>query len=166
MTVPFLLVLFLFTLILSNILHRIFPKIPLPLIQILLGIVTGLLNRGTSFTLDSNLFLALVVAPLSFREGQESDVSSLVKYRGIISYLILPAVFVTTIGLGLAANYFLPASISMAACFALGQPWVRPMQLPLFLCPNASLSPSAWKKFSKWKDFSTMPAVWWLFSLP
>ena len=120
MTVPFLLVLFLFTLILSNILHRIFPKIPLPLIQILLGIVTGLLNRGTSFTLDSNLFLALVVAPLSFREGQESDVSSLVKYRGIISYLILPAVFVTTIGLGLAANYFLPASISMAACFALG----------------------------------------------
>ena len=120
MTVPFLLVLFLFTLILSNILHRIFPKIPLPLIQILLGIVTGLLHRGTSFTLDSNLFLALVVAPLSFREGQESDVSSLVKYRGIISYLILPAVFVTTIGLGLAANYFLPASISMAACFALG----------------------------------------------
>lgn len=120
MSVPVLLILFLFTLILSNILHRIFPKLPLPLIQIFLGIVMGLLNRGTDFTLDSNLFLALVVAPLSFREGQESDVSSLVKYRAMITYLILPAVFVSTIVLGLAANYFLPASISMAACFALG----------------------------------------------
>lgn len=120
MTVTLLMILFLFTLILSNILNRIFPKMPLPLIQIALGVVIGFFNQGIDFVLKPDIFLALIVAPLSFREGQESDVSSLIKYRSIIGYLILPAVFVPTVLLGLAANFFLPATISLAACFALG----------------------------------------------
>ncbi|WP_373761038.1 cation:proton antiporter [Streptococcus ferus] len=120
MTLPLLIITFLFTLIFSNILNRIFPKLPLPLIQIVLGIIIGLANQRTGFSLNTDLFLALVVAPLSFREGQESDLSSFLRYRSIITYLILPTVFVTAILLGLAAHFLLPASISMAACFALG----------------------------------------------
>lgn len=120
MSLPVFIIIFLLTLVLSNILNQIFPKFPLPLIQIGLGIVIGLLNQKVTFSLNTDLFLALVVAPLSFREGQESDTSSFIQYRTIITYLILPAVFVTTILLGLAASFFLPATIPLAACFALG----------------------------------------------
>ncbi|MGZ7234458.1 cation:proton antiporter, partial [Streptococcus pyogenes] len=67
MTVTLLMILFLFTLILSNILNRIFPKMPLPLIQIALGVVIGFFNQGIDFVLKPDIFLALIVAPLSFR---------------------------------------------------------------------------------------------------
>ena len=64
-------------LIVSNVINRLYPKLPLPFIQIVLGILVGVLAKETTLTLDSELFLALVIAPLNFREGQESDVTTL-----------------------------------------------------------------------------------------
>ena len=63
-------------LIVSNVINRLYPKLPLPFIQIVLGILVGVLAKETTLTLDSELFLALVIAPLNFREGQESDVTT------------------------------------------------------------------------------------------
>lgn len=113
-------IVFLFMLILSNVLNRIFPKLPLPMIQLFFGIAIGLLMKNHEFELDSELFLAFVIAPLSFREGQESDVSSFVKYKRITSYLILPTVFITMLAIGYVTGKLLSIDIPLAACFALG----------------------------------------------
>lgn len=113
-------IIFLFLLILSNVLNRIFPKIPLPMIQLFFGIGIGLLITKHHLTLDPELFLAFVIAPLGFREGQESDVSSFIKFKSITLYLILPTVFVTMLVIGYVTGELLPIDVPLAASFALG----------------------------------------------
>lgn len=70
----------LFSLILSNVINRIFPRLSLPLIQIIFGVGIGLLFKGRVFELETELFLAFIIAPLLFREGKR---------------VILPAYYVT-----------------------------------------------------------------------
>ncbi|MFV8214829.1 cation:proton antiporter, partial [Streptococcus pluranimalium] len=89
-------------------------------VQLLLGIGFGLLSGGKSINLNPELFLAFVIAPLNFREGEEADVGSFLRYRDFILYLILPLVFVTTLGVGALASKLLPIELPMAAYFALG----------------------------------------------
>ncbi|MCC9797217.1 sodium:proton antiporter, partial [Streptococcus agalactiae] len=115
-----LIVSFLLFLILSNVINRIFPKLPLPFIQLVFGILSGLVFHKSQVHIDPELFLAFVIAPLNFREGQESDIGSFIKYRTIILYLILPTVFLTAIVVGYVAGHLLPVSLPLAACFALG----------------------------------------------
>ncbi|MDE7490593.1 sodium:proton antiporter, partial [Streptococcus agalactiae] len=79
-----LIVSFLLFLILSNVINRIFPKLPLPFIQLVFGILSGLVFHKSQVHIDPELFLAFVIAPLNFREGQESDIGSFIKYRAII----------------------------------------------------------------------------------
>ena len=45
-------------LIVSNVINRLYPKLPLPFIQIVLGILVGVLAKETTLTLDSELSLA------------------------------------------------------------------------------------------------------------
>ena len=107
-------------LIVSNVINRLYPKLPLPFIQIVLGILVGVLAKETTLTLDSELFLALVIAPLNFREGQESDVTTFVKYKSIVAYLILPTVLITMLTVGYVTGKLLPVDVPLAASFALG----------------------------------------------
>ncbi|MGI1768474.1 cation:proton antiporter [Streptococcus uberis] len=111
---------FLVALILSNVLNRIFPQIPTPAIQLTLGLLFGVLSRDNQIVINPELFLAFVIAPLNFREGQESDVKSFLRFRSFILYLILPTVLFTTLFLGLGVSTLLPIKIPLAICFALG----------------------------------------------
>lgn len=113
-------IIFLLMLIVSNVINRIFPKFPLPMIQLFFGIGIGLLLKKHEFELDSELFLAFVIAPLNFREGQESDISSFIKYKKITSYLILPTVFITMLAIGYVTGKLLSIEVPLAASFALG----------------------------------------------
>lgn len=115
-----LLIAFFLMLIVSNIINRLYPKIPLPFIQIVLGILVGVLARESTLTLNSELFLALVIGPLNFCEGQESYVMTFVKYKSILAYLILPTVFITMLTVGYVTGKLLPVDIPLAASFALG----------------------------------------------
>ncbi len=80
MPLSMLLILFLMSLILSNVLNRMFPQLPLPAIQLLFGLGYGIWHKGTSIPLDPELFLAFVIAPLNFREGQESDIKNILTF--------------------------------------------------------------------------------------
>ncbi|WP_316606651.1 sodium:proton antiporter [Streptococcus pluranimalium] len=120
MDMPILVIIFLFSLIISNVINRVFPKIPLPLVQLLLGIAYGVFQGGKGIDLNPELFMAFVIAPLNFREGEEADVGSFLRYRSLILFLILPVVFVTALGIGAVASYLLPIELPMAAYFALG----------------------------------------------
>ena len=58
------------------------------LIQILLGIGWALFVPEENFHLDTELFLALVIGPLLFREAEEADITSVLKHWRVILYLI------------------------------------------------------------------------------
>ena len=113
------LLLFLFVLIVSSTTNKLLPFLPLPLVQILLGIGIGLFLPNTDFHLNTELFLAVVIGPLLFREAQEADITSVLKHWRIIVYLIFPVIFISTLSLGSLAH-FLWLSLPLAACVAVG----------------------------------------------
>lgn len=110
----------LLALLLSNILSKLFPKIPLQMMQILLGVAITFLTQEYTFTMDPELFLSLVIAPLLFREGEESDITNVLRHWKMVLYLILPVILVTTLSIGLVANFLLPVSVPLSAWFAVG----------------------------------------------
>ncbi len=112
-------VIFSMILIVSNATNKLVPSLPLPLIQILLGIGWALFVPVENFHLDTELFLALVIGPLLFREAEEADITSVLKHWRIILYLIFPVIFISTISLGWAAHS-LWLTLPLAACMAVG----------------------------------------------
>ena len=119
MDLLFYLLIFLLVLIVSSTTNKLFPFIPMPLIQILLGIVVGIFLPNNQYHLDTELFLALVIGPLLFREAQESDITSILKHWRIVLYLIFPVIFISTLSIGGLAHV-LWVSLPLAACVAVG----------------------------------------------
>ena len=113
------LILFLLVLIVSTTTNKLLPFLPLPLVQILLGLGIGLFLPNTDFHLNTELFLAMVIGPLLFREAEEADITSVLKHWRIIVYLIFPVIFISTLSLG-ALAHFLWLSLPLAACLAVG----------------------------------------------
>ena len=113
------LILFLLVLIVSSTTNKLLPFLPLPLVQILLGIVIGLFLPNTDFHLNTELFLALVIGPLLFRESEEADITAILKHWRIIIYLIFPVIFISTLSLGSLAH-LLWLSLPLVACLAVG----------------------------------------------
>lgn len=106
-------------LIVSNATNKLIPTLPLPLIQIVLGIGIGFLLPNSEYHLDTELFLALVIGPLLFREAEEADITSILKHWRIIAFLIFPVIFISTISLGWMAH-LMWMGIPLAACMAVG----------------------------------------------
>lgn len=106
-------------LIVSNATNKLIPTLPLPLIQIVLGIGIGFLLPNSEYHIDTELFLALVIGPLLFREAEEADITSILKHWRIIAFLIFPVIFISTLSLGWLAH-LLWLGIPLAACMAVG----------------------------------------------
>lgn len=106
-------------LIVSNATNKLISTLPLPLIQIVLGIGIGFLLPNSEYHLDTELFLALVIGPLLFREAEEADITSILKHWRIIAFLIFPVIFISTLSLGWLAH-LLWLGIPLAACMAVG----------------------------------------------
>ena len=119
MTLLIYLILFLLVLIVSTTTNKLLPFLPLPLVQILLGLGIGLFLPNTDFHLNTELFLAMVIGPLLFREAEEADITSVLKHWRIIVYLIFPVIFISTLSLG-ALAHFLWLSLPLASCLAVG----------------------------------------------
>ncbi|MDN6013575.1 MAG: cation:proton antiporter, partial [Lactococcus sp.] len=115
----FYVIIFFAALIVSNVINKVFPKLPLPLIQVIFGLILGTLGAGNVLRLNSELFLAFIIGPLLFREGEEADVKGILKHSGTVSLLVFPVVFITTLIIGVISHNFY-TSIPLAACFALG----------------------------------------------
>ena len=112
-------IIFLSVLIVSNATNKLFPSLPTPLIQILLGIGLGFFIPVGTFHLETGLFLALIIGPLLFREAEESDITSILKHWKIVIYLIFPVIFLSTLSLGFLSHW-LWVSLPLAACIAVG----------------------------------------------
>ena len=119
MDLLFYLLVFLLVLIVSSTTNKLLPFMPMPLIQILLGVGIGLFLPNNQYHLDTELFLALVIGPLLFREAQESDITSILKHWRIVLFLIFPVIFISALSIGGMAH-ILWASLPLAACVAVG----------------------------------------------
>lgn len=112
-------ILFFLAMIFSNVISRLFPRLPLPLIQLMFGVFFGYFSSQDKLRLNSEIFIALLIAPLLFREGEESDIFSILKHWKVVVFLAFVLVFLTVLSVGFSA-YFLRLSIPLAACFAIG----------------------------------------------
>ena len=115
----FYVIIFLLVLVFSNVLNKVFPKLALPLIQVVLGLILGFFGADEVLHVAPEFFLGFIIAPLLFRESEEADVKHILKHSKIILVLIFPLVFITTLGLGLISNWIY-IGLPLAACFALG----------------------------------------------
>jgi CPA1 family monovalent cation:H+ antiporter len=104
--------------VLTNILDSIFESLPLPLIQLSVGILLGLFSENM-LELEPEIFMALVISPLLFRESEEADLLSLWQFKKQVFFMAFLLVFITVLGIGLVVNLLIP-DLPLAACFALG----------------------------------------------
>ncbi len=115
----FLIVLALLILIaISNILNRFIPFVPIPLIQISLGILLAFLPSGIHILLNPELFFVLFIAPLLFNDGKMIPRDELWNLRLPILLLALGLVFVTVFVMGYIIHWMIP-DIPLPAAFAL-----------------------------------------------
>ena len=67
-------ILLLTTVVVANIIHLIYPKIPLSIYQIVAGILLASLpTAATNFTMHPELFMMVIIAPLMFNDGQNQS---------------------------------------------------------------------------------------------
>ena len=112
-------IIMLFMIVLSNILDSAFPSFPLPLIQIVLGVIVTLTPLDIRLELEPEIFMGVLIAPLLYREAEDADLASLWRVRREVIFMVFGLVFVTVFVIGFSVNYFV-ASIPLAACFCLG----------------------------------------------
>lgn len=115
----YLIIVFVFAITFSNVFNRIVPIIPLPIVQIVVGVIIGVTSIGREITFEPEIFLVMIIAPLLFREGERNDISSTLKNFSVILFLAFIGVIITLVSVGWALHMIIPA-LPIAACFALG----------------------------------------------
>lgn len=101
----------------SSLAVRLMPvSVPLPLLQIGLGVLGSI--AGLHVTLDPDLFMLLFIPPLLFRDAFHMPMREFGQLRAIIFALAGPMVLATTILCGYAIHWMLPL-LPLPVCFAL-----------------------------------------------
>lgn len=101
----------------SGVLVRLAPRVPLPLIQIALGfLLTSLFQEG--LTLNPEIFFLLFLPPLLFLDGWRIPKDALKRERFGIFHLAFGLVFITILGLGYLLHWMIP-SMPLPVAFAL-----------------------------------------------
>lgn len=115
----FLIVLLLLAIIgLSSFINHFLPYIPVPLVQIALGVLLASLPLGLHIPMEPELFFVLFIAPLLFHDGKHVSRHALWRLRKPILLLALGLVFVTVFAVGYLIHWLIP-SIPLPASFAL-----------------------------------------------
>lgn len=104
--------------LLSGIICRFLPHVGSPIIQMLLGVLIGLLSMGKDLPLHPEEFFLVFVAPLVYYCGMTIDKRTIWKTRRSILDLSIPLVIVTSVVVGVLLNKLLP-SLGLAASLML-----------------------------------------------
>ena len=122
MSTIFTIFLLLTAVVIANIIHLIYPKIPLSIYQIVAGILMASLpTTASDFTMHPELFMMAVIAPLMFNDGQNQSFRVLSKnVRNILSLSVgfaLVAVIIigATLHLAFPKLFTLPLAFMLAA---------------------------------------------------
>ncbi|TCD54749.1 sodium:proton antiporter [Alloscardovia theropitheci] len=105
--------------VISSLLSPYIPRVSMPLVQILLGVIWFFVPGLPVINIDSELFLLLFIAPLLYREAVQTSRSSLRNNLGVSLSLAVGLVLLSVLISGYTLQLFL-AVIPLAAGFALG----------------------------------------------
>ncbi|MEK0315073.1 Na+/H+ antiporter [Cohnella sp. 56] len=103
---------------LSNVLSGQFPFVPVPLMQIALGMIVAAAPAGLHMHLEPELFFVLFIAPLLYNDGKHVSRTELWKLRVPIILLAVGLVFATVFLIGYAIHWMIP-SIPLPVAFGL-----------------------------------------------
>lgn len=104
----------------ANIVHNLYPKVPLALYQIAAGALLILLPLHTSnIELDPEVFMMLIIGPLLFNDGQQQSISKLRSHLHTIWSMAILLATMTVVVIGLCLHLGLPKSFSLPAAFML-----------------------------------------------
>lgn len=87
----------------ANIIGLIFPKIPLALFQIVAGLILSL-EPNFNFTLEPEIFMLVIIAPLMFNDGQNQSLHKLSHNLSNMLSLAVSLVLVTVLVTGFVAH--------------------------------------------------------------
>ena len=101
----------------SGVVVRVIPGVPLPLIQITLGfLLAGVFQEG--LTLNPDIFFLIFLPPLLFLDGWRIPKDALKRDRFGIFHLAFGLVIITVLGLGYLMHWMIP-SMPLPVAFAL-----------------------------------------------
>ncbi|UQS83004.1 cation:proton antiporter [Bombilactobacillus thymidiniphilus] len=104
--------------VVANILYSLYSKIPLAFYQIGLGFAISWFPQFSHFQLKSEIFFLVIIAPLMFQEGKNTDYKVLKKnLKNVISLAVVLAL--VTIIVGGALVHFLWAALPLSLAFVL-----------------------------------------------
>ncbi|MFC6254527.1 cation:proton antiporter [Secundilactobacillus hailunensis] len=102
----------------ANIIFAIYPKIPLAFYEIIAGVLLSLVPLFNDFHLEPEVFMLVIIAPLMFNDGQNTDTHKLRKnIKSTLSLAIVLAIATIIVG-GLLTHTFWQA-LPLSLCFAL-----------------------------------------------
>lgn len=107
-----------FLVILSNIINKWIPKISIPIIQILIGALMGMINFGFNIDIDPHMFMLIFIAPILFMDGKKFSSRKLWYFKKPILYMSLGLVFLTVLICGYII-YLLVPELPLAVAFGL-----------------------------------------------
>lgn len=102
----------------ANIIYAIYPKIPLAFYEIGAGVLLSLVPLFNHFHLEPEIFMLMIIAPLMFNDGQNTDMHRLRKNMSSTLSLAVVLALVTII-VGGALTHVLWGTLPLALCFAL-----------------------------------------------
>lgn len=108
----------LFLTVLSGVVTRFIPKLPLPLLQITLGCVIAFLLPNIHVKLNPELFMLLFIPPLLFNDSWHFPKREFLLYTRPIVTLSIGLVFFTVAGVGYLVHWLVPV-VPLPAAFAL-----------------------------------------------
>ena len=108
----------------SSLIDQIIPRVSLPLIQIVIGLLIAVVAGGeVEVTLDPELFLVMFIAPLLYDEAKHADKQALWRERKPVLSLAIGLVVATTLVVGFLLNAFVPSIPPWARPWAPPTPW-------------------------------------------
>jgi len=104
--------------LLSHVIHLIFKRVAIPLIQIALGAICAILFSSMVLDFEMDLFMLVFIAPILFMDGKKFKNKELLDFKKPILYLVLGLVLVNVIIIGYVIYFILGIPLPMAFALA------------------------------------------------
>lgn len=92
----------------SDVIVRFLPLLPLPLVQIALGVLLAVIHTGFALTFSPDVFLLLFIPPLLFVDAWRVPKRELFELRWPVLALVLGLVLFTILGVGYLVHWAIP----------------------------------------------------------
>lgn len=92
----------------ANILNLIWPKIPLAVYQILTGLLLSLDPQFSHFTLEPEIFMLVIIAPLMFNDGQNQSTKALSRNLSVIMSMAITLAVISVLITGTLTHLVWP----------------------------------------------------------